>query len=103
LHQWRSNVWTPERGLQSADKYKANSKITVYGYDWEYVYAWKLIGSWPQSIKEGDLTYTSSDVKVVDVVISYDWAELEQQSAGSATPSNTNQANDRYSSFRITS
>lgn len=103
LHRWRANVWTPELGLQPANKYKANSKITVYGNDWEYVYAWKLIGSWPQSIKEGDLTYTSSDVKVVEVVVSYDWAEIEQQSVGAATPStqSTAQVGPRFTSFRM--
>jgi hypothetical protein len=80
LHGWRSSVWTPTLGLQSPDKYKNNSVITVYDSGWEEVYRWMLIGSWPQSIKEGDLTYTSSDVKVVEVVLSYDWAELISRS-----------------------
>lgn len=79
LHGWRSAVWTPETGLGSPSKYKKTSIIGIYSPGWELLYNVQLIGSWPQTIKEGDLTYTSSDIKVVEVVISYDWAVMENK------------------------
>jgi len=33
-----------------------------------------LVGSWPSVIRHGDLTYTSSDVKIVEVTLTYDFA-----------------------------
>lgn len=79
LKKWRSSVWSTSFGIQSPQFYKKDSKIDIYDYQWEKQHTWTLHGSWPQSIKEGDLTYTSTDVKVIDVIISYDWAVLDEQ------------------------
>ena len=100
LHKWRANVWTPEFGLQGPNIYKKNSKISVYDAQGTWIYSWELIGSWPQTIKEGDLTYTSSDVKIVEVVISYDWAQLVYEDKAKQTAANSRRAewekNNKY-------
>ncbi len=47
----------------------------MVGVDNEAVsYAYDLVGSWPSVIRHGDLTYTSSDVKIVEVTLTYDFA-----------------------------
>ena len=74
MRDWRSSVWTEQNGLQVADIYKKRSQIDTYtpaGYN---TITWCLVGSWPKVIKQGELTYTSSDVKIVEVTITYDWA-----------------------------
>lgn len=78
IKSWRSSVWKETHGLMSASGYKKNTNIRCFLPDDTKGYGWKLIGSWPSSIRSGDLTYTSSDVKVVEVNLTYDYAdELE--------------------------
>jgi len=74
LIKWRKSVWE-ETGLKTASNYKKESVITVYNQTGDPQQTFKLIGSWLSVIKHGDLTYTSSDFKFVDLTITYDWAE----------------------------
>ena len=84
VRRWRQSVWTPTGGLQPSSNYKKTSQIEVYNLQWELQYTWTLYGCWPQTIREGDLTYTSSDAKVIEVVLTYDWAVLVV--VGESTP-----------------
>ena len=83
LKNWRENVWSSKTGLQSPSDYKKWSTISIYTLDWSIRSIWTLHGSWPSVVKEGDLTYTSTDIKVIEVTISYDWAELDETPGGS--------------------
>lgn len=73
--EWRSNIWTQASGLKTASEYKKNSNIYVYTPDGDLCQNFKIYGSWPSSIKYGSLTYTTSDLKYVDLSITYDWME----------------------------
>ena len=73
--EWRSNIWTQASGLKTASEYKKNCNIFVYTPDGELCQNFKIYGSWPSSIKYGSLTYTTSDLKYVDLSITYDWME----------------------------
>lgn len=77
LKEWRTSVWTVFQGLATADAYKKISSMGVYTPEWDIIKGqlWNLTGSWPSTIRHGDLTYTSSDVKIVEVTITYDFAE----------------------------
>ena len=77
IKTWRDNVWEAKTGLKSPNDYKKDSKLNVYDLEWTSMVIWVLHGSWPQSIKEGDLTYTATEMKVIDVTICYDWADME--------------------------
>jgi hypothetical protein len=82
IRSWRESVWTPERGISTPGEYKKDSYINQYilsEYNNNNVpkIRHKLHGSWPSIIRHGDLTYTSSDIKVVEVTITYDWAVEE--------------------------
>lgn len=74
LQKWRAMVWTPEGGLQPPTSYKSDTVLTTSLPDGSSINTWTLKNSWPSTIRYGDLTYTQSDAKVVDVTISYDWA-----------------------------
>jgi hypothetical protein len=78
LKDWRERVWAHTTGLKAPTEYKKDSKITTYTLDWIKNVTWTLRGSWPSIVKEGDLTYTSTDIKVIEVTISYDWAESDE-------------------------
>ncbi len=74
LKQWRASVWTPECGLQMANDYKKQSQLTHYLPTGAKVNSWLLVNSWPSQIRSGELTYTSSEIKLVEVTVTYDWA-----------------------------
>jgi hypothetical protein len=95
LKKWRERIWTPASGLQYSESsqggspsqgsvggYKRNTQITNFtpSSDGSSAVVWTLHGSWPQSVRNGDLTYTDSDVKLVEIVVVYDYAEEECES-----------------------
>jgi hypothetical protein len=75
IKSWRERVWSADTGLKSPTDYKKDSIIKVYNLDFTSVTTWTLHGSWPQIVKEGDLTYTATGVKVIEVTVAYDWAD----------------------------
>jgi hypothetical protein len=77
MKEWRELVWTPETGLKMADDYKKLSVIHNFLPTGKKVNTWTLHNSWPSLIRHGELTYTSSEVKIVEVTVTYDWAEEE--------------------------
>ena len=81
MSKWRKRIWSQDKGLQVASEYKKLSAINVYDSTWDSgnMIEWKLINSWPKMIKHGELTYTQSDVKLVEVTVTYDWAEENEK------------------------
>lgn len=92
LKNWRRQVWNEEHGIGMASidhssdgggitrptaGYKQNTNIHYFSGDTDKHVTWQLFGSWPQTIRDGDLTYTTSEIKLVEVVLSYDWAECD--------------------------
>lgn len=75
IRAWRARIWSENNGLRPSNEYKKVSKIACYYPQGDFAEGYTLVGSWPSTIKFGDLTYTSSDVKFIDLTITYDWAE----------------------------
>lgn len=75
LKDWRRSVWTPEGGLKPASEYKRDTILECLLPTNNSPFGWKLLGSWPSQIRSGELTYTNSEVKLVEVTVTYDWAE----------------------------
>lgn len=76
--KWMNSVLTVDRRLALASQYKYNTEIIVYTPPLSSSQKYKLHQSWPKSIKFGDLSYTSSDIKYVEATISYDFADYEE-------------------------
>lgn len=74
MKEWRVSVWTENGGLRAASDYKKDTKLLIYRPDGFGRCGYELNGSWPSQIKSGDLTYTSSEAKIIEVTVSYDWA-----------------------------
>ncbi len=79
MKKWRKRIWSQDKGLQVGSDYKRLSEIHVFDSTWDNEVNWKLINSWPKIIKHGSLTYTQSDVKLVEVTVAYDWAEENEE------------------------
>ena len=75
MKKWRKTVWSPKQGFAAVNTYKKESRFRTFLPDGEEAQTFRLINSWPSVIKYGDLTYTNSDVKMVEVTLTYDWAE----------------------------
>ena len=77
LEAMKAQVWTPDNGIMPAASYKSTSVIQQYCADdvtpSQY---WTLNGSWIKGISHSNLTYTSSDVHNVIVILAYDWATV---------------------------
>lgn len=88
IKRWSESVWTSIDGIKFADKtigdplgrgsggYKSDTRLKVTNSDESDEYTWLLTGSWPSEIKGSDLSYASSDIKIVDMTITYDFARI---------------------------
>lgn len=74
IKKWRASVWSQEEGLRTAREYKKETMLDCFLPTGLRRVGWVLYGSWPSQIRSGDLTYTNSDVKNIEVTITYDWA-----------------------------
>jgi hypothetical protein len=98
IRKWREAVWKPAQGIGMADAYK--DEVIIYLTDGQGTPvddAWGFINAWPKVINHGELTYDSSDFKLLTVTISYDFiefrppgnaagAEAEQMAANNSLP-----------------
>lgn len=78
VKRWRASVWTADDGIKPASSYKRDSILAQYFPDSDDIderKEYKLYNSWPSVIRYGDLTYTTSDVKIVEVTLTYDWCD----------------------------
>lgn len=74
---WQSRIWNPNSGIQAANIYKGEPKFVLYDGKGKVKQRYTLKGAYPQSITHGELSYTSSDVKLLVVTYSYDFAEIK--------------------------
>lgn len=70
-----ATVWSTEKGLGTAAKYKGISEFQLLNSDGDPTYAFILKNSWIKNVTHSDLSFDSSSIKEVTLTISYDWAE----------------------------
>lgn len=75
MKEWRQSVWTPECGIKMPNEYKKVSTLSSYLPTGDETNRWTLHNSWPSQIRYGDLTYANSEVKIIEITVTYDWAE----------------------------
>lgn len=73
LQEWLNMVYSYEGGIRPASYYKKYSEIIVYDPNGVPTQSYGLHGSWLSGLKFGDLTYTGSDVKIVEATLTYDF------------------------------
>lgn len=75
LETWRDEVYTDAAGIQSHSDYKQDSEFELLRADGEVDVRIRLKNSWPKNIAHGPLSYGSSDIKIITLTLSYDYAE----------------------------
>jgi hypothetical protein len=78
IKKWRDSIFTFKGGLALAADYKKNTMIYAYTSDGRRRQEHLLIQSFPTSLKFSDLSYTSSDIKSVELTLSYDYATMNE-------------------------
>jgi hypothetical protein len=84
LASWQSQVFTPETGIGLADEYKKNCTFVLTDGagkpvdDEDNGFPFTLHGAWPKQISHSPLSYESSDLKLVSMILSYDYVTYDQ-------------------------
>ncbi len=78
IEGWRKSIWTEDGGLRPGGSYKKTSTLSFFLPDYTRRVNWFLYNSWPSQIRSGELTYTNSDIKIVEATVAYDWASGSQ-------------------------
>lgn len=77
LVKWQNQVYTPEGGISPAGNYKKTSSFTLTDGEGSPVRPFTLHGSWPKQLSHSPLSYESSELKLVSLVLSYDFVTFD--------------------------
>lgn len=80
VQSWKDLVYTNDGGIQAHNPgsgYKKDCTFELLDGMGEPLLKVKLKQAWPSQILTGKLSYTSSEIKIVTVILSYDFAEIE--------------------------
>ncbi len=78
LFGWQNLVFTPNEGIKSADIYKKESRfVQTDGKGDQAGPRYILKNSWPKTISHSPLSYESSEIKLITLVLSYDFADIQ--------------------------
>lgn len=78
---WRYAVYDPRTGKVGwAKNYKREARITLYAPNGYRERVWVCQGVWPTSLSLGDLDYSSSDLRKIDMTLSVDHAYMDRSS-----------------------
>jgi hypothetical protein len=78
LIEWQNKVYTEDAGIQPAASYKLQSTLSQTDSTGEPINQFILHGSWPKALTHSPLSYESSDIKMVDLILSYDFATFSE-------------------------
>jgi hypothetical protein len=78
IEKWRSLVNTDDKGIlvHGSGGYKKECEFEELDGNGDAVRDIKLFGAWPNTINYGKLSYTNSELKSVDLSITYDYAKI---------------------------
>jgi hypothetical protein len=75
IQTWQNMVYNPKTDrIGWASDYKVTGTVYEYSPDWSVARTWSLLGCWPSQVTYGQLSYESSDKKLIQVSISFDKA-----------------------------
>jgi len=76
LINWQNDVYTPSAGIKPADSYKRQSSFALTDGSGAESHQFVLKNSWPKSVSHSALSYDNSEIKLLNLTLSYDWAEI---------------------------
>ena len=98
--EWQDLIWNQEDGIGRADKYKGNVIIALTDGQGKKVQCYTAYGAYPKSITHGELSYTNSEVKLLTVTYSYDYAKVEFKAGADDTNRTRTRTPAQLAAFR---
>ena len=77
FEEWQKKIWSVDKGIQHAIDYKGEPIFVMVDGQGNPKQRYTLNGAYPLSIDHGELSYTSSEVKLLIVTYVYDFATIE--------------------------
>lgn len=74
LEKWKSKIYTNDAGVRSPNDYKDDTILVLLDGKAGDVIKYTLKGSWIKSLGHTNLTYSSSEIKLINLTLSYDFA-----------------------------
>lgn len=82
---WQNLVYTPSEGVKSAESYKKETRLVMIGGNGQQTGPrYVLKNSWPKSVSHSPLSYESSEIKLLTVVLSYDYVDIQLGGGGAS-------------------
>lgn len=79
MNTWRDLVYTNDDGIKvhsPGSGYKQDAEFQLLDGMGSPINTVRLKNAWPKNISQGRLTYTSSNIKQITLVLAYDFAEV---------------------------
>ena len=75
--EWQEKIWTPSEGIKPADEYKGEAVFNLLDGDGNNLRKYRLKGAYPKRVYHDPLSMSDSEIKLLSVTYSFDWAERE--------------------------
>jgi hypothetical protein len=80
--QWQDAIWNQTEGIRPPSDYKGQPIIALTDHAGDARQTYTAFGAYPKSITHGDLSYENSEVKLLTVTYTYDYAEITFSGSG---------------------
>jgi hypothetical protein len=74
---WQDLIWNPKDGIKEATGYKGEPKFVLIDGKGEKKQTYTLIGAYPSNVTHGELSYERSEIKILEVTYTFDFAMRE--------------------------
>ena len=82
FRKWQERIWSPAAGIGAANEYKRRVELMLTDGEGEEKQLYTAYGAYPKSVTHGELSYDSSEVKLLTVTYSYDFATIKTSDTG---------------------
>lgn len=76
FRKWQDRIWNPNQGIGLAANYKSLVEFALTDGMGEEKQIYTAYGAYPKSVTHGELSYDNSDIKLLTVTYSYDFAKI---------------------------
>jgi hypothetical protein len=79
--QWHDLVGTIRDGIKPHNDYKKSVIVTLLDGEGSPIYAISFEGAWPKTLELGELSYETTDIKLITMQCEFDFLEVIEASA----------------------
>ncbi|MBW2149328.1 MAG: hypothetical protein JRI22_20190 [Deltaproteobacteria bacterium] len=77
FEKWQDKIWNQKDGIQAINEYAGRTKFQLIGGDGALMRRYTLSNAFPKHISHGELTYTSSDIKLLTITYAFSHMNID--------------------------